>query len=1217
MDKIPPKFYEALRSKECILFIGSGISVWSGLPTWYELITKLLNFLEESGISSSDRKEIEENLETDLIEAASISHFFLRPENFREFLDDIFIKPRPKPHLIHDIIVTLGPDCFITTNYDYLIDDAYQKSHSNKLFQINNNQPIEQARILRYGINEFIFTPHGRAENSETVIFTKKDYSKLRTIFVPTLDTLQHLLISRPVIFLGFGLKDPDFIAIKDEIGNLYKGGEREHFAIMPDVGALKKKILKENYGITVISYETIINTSSHSNGVQRTEERHKNFLKLLSEIQQVIKDTQTPPKLDPHGNANNFELAKNSLIRYCEDLFHGYSNLAKINFELYFKEIKSVSSGVQFKDNIFSRLNINPERISSNDLFNCPLNFIILGSPGSGKTYSVKQFSKKLAEDAINNLKNEQIKSYSDIRQTIPLILPMKEYGGDIKEMISSQLLRSIDVNQALENGIFILIFDGVNEVSRDLITNKVLENNLSWLKNQYPNNRFIFTSRSKNYLSFLDNPTIIELKPIDYFQIHNILKNNANILIQSESENIINILTNPFFLTIYLKAIKSESRPILNITTLLSQYFNEIEKDLKAKNLLFDIPLMEILPPIAFKIIENGVQGIQHDEVLKIIQTSIHDNCHKESVDSERLLQNLIINGVVIPDSNGNLGFFHQTLLEFLAAKALVQQYRIDSTIIDNKITLLRWDETIILFVGLLCDSESILVLNDIAKMDIVFACKAFDTSVNHDEQFGKFLFNWIIDKINQKDKTYTEKSSLANGLKYVATYGSIQEIITLLDDEEIAYLIAPILAKLGCKESIPKIIRLLKKDNFSPSHFGQALSVLIDESFIPQLIQLYFERDDKSLLPDNIIRLLADFKNCQLLDDQIEKFIKSSNKNEKILAIRLLPYTSNDRCNYHFNDILQNSENKFKEELLETFSYIHYDLLIIDSEIIKNLFDLLTDSKIGSDVAELLISLKKSQIIEEANKRLETSQNDFEIINLCSVIAKSNPETAKIILFRYLSAFNIEYYRVLHKALKHLDKNELIPSLFPYILQKDEKLQQLAILSLRRVLRFDEQIEISDEICVQFIDLFEEKTSKFINGGASEYYIYSDIGSILVDNCASISKPYFISKINDSEYPHRDRIIHYVSRLPLQKTDFSNATISWLYDQLQIELPDYRSYYSSAGEILGKILNESDLSVLLDRYEEADNTILKNNILFTIQQIEKKIGKRICSL
>ena len=46
------KLKKILAQEDTVLFIGSGISLWSGLPTWSGLIEELAKTIEENGLNA-------------------------------------------------------------------------------------------------------------------------------------------------------------------------------------------------------------------------------------------------------------------------------------------------------------------------------------------------------------------------------------------------------------------------------------------------------------------------------------------------------------------------------------------------------------------------------------------------------------------------------------------------------------------------------------------------------------------------------------------------------------------------------------------------------------------------------------------------------------------------------------------------------------------------------------------------------------------------------------------------------------------------------------------------------------------------------------------------------------------------------------------------------------------------------------------------------------
>ena len=315
MKNAPKQLIKALRAKECVAFVGSGISRWSGLPDWKGLLTTMVTFLSDRGLKPQEQAEIEILIhEQDLLTAASICSSRMRRADLREFFDSVFLDANPLPHRIHKTLTSLGPDSYITTNYDHLIEDAYQSVHSGfVLTPINNDQPVEQARIMKHGASRFIFHPHGTADRINTIIFSREDYRKVLFNSPSVLTSLEHLFLSRPVVYVGFGLRDPDFMMIKDQIASTYQGGEREHVAIVADASDMMCEFWRENYGVHLVSYRTddVMNTAKADK--KKLREGHGALLELLDEIKSQLSEVDSVDTSRSHALRNPVPTKLNS----------------------------------------------------------------------------------------------------------------------------------------------------------------------------------------------------------------------------------------------------------------------------------------------------------------------------------------------------------------------------------------------------------------------------------------------------------------------------------------------------------------------------------------------------------------------------------------------------------------------------------------------------------------------------------------------------------------------------------------------------------------------------------------------------------------------------------------------------------------------------------------------------------------------------------------
>ena len=215
---------QILAREDTVLFIGSGISLWAGLPTWSGMIEELAQFVEQNDEKADlIRAEAKKG---DLLQAASYGFDKLTKQQIGEFVRAACRYGKAKPHDIHQKIVSLGPRCFVTTNYDDLIEQSLRKWQPDRFYRppVTNRHLTETAEIVHARALDFIFKPHGDAADSESIVLTREQYRQLlpQGERQAALESVKMLLASRPVFYLGFGLRDPDFIYVRDLLANTY-----------------------------------------------------------------------------------------------------------------------------------------------------------------------------------------------------------------------------------------------------------------------------------------------------------------------------------------------------------------------------------------------------------------------------------------------------------------------------------------------------------------------------------------------------------------------------------------------------------------------------------------------------------------------------------------------------------------------------------------------------------------------------------------------------------------------------------------------------------------------------------------------------------------------------------------------------------------------------------------------------------------------------------
>ena len=233
---------ETLRQrKHALLLIGSGSSQFVGYPSWPDLLDQLR------------RKVVPDDPfpdGLDLLKKASFIHMRMksyedyadRKRQFREHIESTF-RPRPSQNYVefHKTLLQL-PFCGVaTTNYDEVLEIAIKVIRSEDGLEphchsidLCDERPHRVFEFLR-GLSAQNPDPavqhiHGYWQHPEKIVLTSEHYGRLYGVPGPTaspstpelsipdrpLDTLHRkvvwsLLAMRPVVFVGFGLRDPAF----------------------------------------------------------------------------------------------------------------------------------------------------------------------------------------------------------------------------------------------------------------------------------------------------------------------------------------------------------------------------------------------------------------------------------------------------------------------------------------------------------------------------------------------------------------------------------------------------------------------------------------------------------------------------------------------------------------------------------------------------------------------------------------------------------------------------------------------------------------------------------------------------------------------------------------------------------------------------------------------------------------------------------------------
>jgi tetratricopeptide (TPR) repeat protein len=276
----------ALSLETTIAFVGSGCSVPLGYPTWRELALSLVRATLGQHTDNVRCQNLEARLSKppsgrpprpaptseEMMFAISVCRQILGEEEYmRRLKEALQAKPTTIACNPHDALLGLPIYRFITTNYDLEIENALAKKRRIEHPRSFTQKPQSYDQLALFALAEveearnLVFHCHGRIDQEDSIIATEADYQKWYLAESPEgiafRQTIDLLLGSNPILFVGYGLGDEDllrplrlFHAVSSE-----ERYSRPLFALLSEEKDGKDwdhhEFLFERYGLNVIPF--------------------------------------------------------------------------------------------------------------------------------------------------------------------------------------------------------------------------------------------------------------------------------------------------------------------------------------------------------------------------------------------------------------------------------------------------------------------------------------------------------------------------------------------------------------------------------------------------------------------------------------------------------------------------------------------------------------------------------------------------------------------------------------------------------------------------------------------------------------------------------------------------------------------------------------------------------------------------------------------------
>ena len=186
------------------LFLGGGVSVPSGLPSWTQLVEEVRAAAVRRGANIPDR----EFAAMGLLDQTELLHTVLRGD-LESIVAERFRSATPA--LSHALLASLRCVESVTTNYD----DCYETA-------VAAQDPHTRLVVMPWqkpdGGRPWLLKLHGDARRPETVVLTRGQFIGYDSRWRPVGSVFQSLLMTRKLLVVGASLSDDNVLRLAHEV---------------------------------------------------------------------------------------------------------------------------------------------------------------------------------------------------------------------------------------------------------------------------------------------------------------------------------------------------------------------------------------------------------------------------------------------------------------------------------------------------------------------------------------------------------------------------------------------------------------------------------------------------------------------------------------------------------------------------------------------------------------------------------------------------------------------------------------------------------------------------------------------------------------------------------------------------------------------------------------------------------------------------------------
>ncbi len=244
--RIPDELSKAVANGRAVLFVGAGMSR-PQLPGWVGLLERMRDWAAKEGIAPPAHLATLIGRGKLMLAADELRRALGRRtgECLQALLDPQGLELGPA----HALTWKLPFGAVVTTNFDRLLEHA---ANGVPVYTWRDEEGMTRAAR---GAERALVKVHGCVSMPDTVVLGGADYRKLLFSNEPYKRFMQHLLIGKTILFMGYGLQDYDLEPLMEEMQQVLPKGRAPDFALFDvrEMSPPEIESYKERFGVELI----------------------------------------------------------------------------------------------------------------------------------------------------------------------------------------------------------------------------------------------------------------------------------------------------------------------------------------------------------------------------------------------------------------------------------------------------------------------------------------------------------------------------------------------------------------------------------------------------------------------------------------------------------------------------------------------------------------------------------------------------------------------------------------------------------------------------------------------------------------------------------------------------------------------------------------------------------------------------------------------------